>query len=84
MKPNFAKKLCFYVWKTNIGVQKMNDSRLKIFGKVIDFFLVDNIDGKSRFFEKTFLLVDISINITFEMSFLILNNVKINFIDQKL
>ena len=41
-----------------------------------------SIEGKvrrSHFFEKTFLLVDISMNITFGMSFFILSNVEIDF-----
>lgn len=42
---------------------------------VIVFFLVDNKDKKSCFFEETFLLADISIAIAFGMFFLILSNV---------
>lgn len=41
------------------------------------------IDKKrwSRFFEKTFLLTDIGMDITLEMLFFLLTNAKIKFID---
>lgn len=47
MLPSFARKLGLYIWKTDIGVQKIDGSRLKIFGMVITSFLVDEKDEKS-------------------------------------
>lgn len=52
---------------------------LKTLSIIIIFFLVDNIDEKSQFFEKTFLLVDINIDIAFQLLFLTLSNIKVNF-----
>lgn len=46
---------------------------------VITFFLVDNKNKKSRFFNEVFLLAYISIDVIFRMFFLILNNIKIDF-----
>lgn len=46
---------------------------------VIISFLVDDINKKSSFFEKNFLLADISIDIALGILFLTLNNVKVNF-----
>lgn len=40
---------------------------------------MDNKDRKSQFFEKAFLLADISIDATFRMFFLTLSNAKVNF-----
>lgn len=41
-------------------------------------FLVDNKDKKFRFFEETFLLPNISIDIAVTISYLTLSNVKTN------
>lgn len=51
---------------------------------VIAFFSLDDKDGRSQSFQNTFLLVHISMDIAFGMSFLTLNNIKMNFIDQEL
>lgn len=51
---------------------------------VIVFLLIDNKFGIPKFFEKTFVLADVSINVALEILFLILSNTKINFIDCKL
>lgn len=51
---------------------------------VITSFSINDIDKKSQFFKTTFLLVEISMNVAFEIFFFILSNVKVNFIDQKL
>lgn len=40
---------------------------------------MDDKDEKSCFFEETFLLADIGMDIIFGMSFLILGNIEINF-----
>lgn len=64
---------------SNVGTQKINGSQLEIFGIIVSSFLIDDKDEKSPVFETTFLLVDISIDITFEMPFLNLNNIWINF-----
>lgn len=78
------RKLSFHIRKTDVSALKIDSSRLEIFDIVIAFFWIDNKNGKSCFFKRTFLLADISINITFGMFFLILSNVKDNFTDQKL
>lgn len=73
------KKLGLCICKTDVNAQKMNGSRLMTFGMVSVLFQIDDKDEKSRLFEKTFLRIDISINIAFGMLFLILSNVEINF-----
>lgn len=62
-----------------MDTQKIDNYRLKTCEIVIVFFSIDNKNRKSCFFEKTFLLTDISIYITFEIAFLIMSNIKINF-----
>lgn len=84
MQPSFARKFGVRIRKTDISAQKVDGSRLQTFGIVIASFLMKNKDRKSRFFDKTFLLVDISMDVTFEIFFFILSNVDVNFTDQKL
>lgn len=67
-----------------MGTEKINGNELKINGMFITLFQVKDEDEKSRFFNKTFLLADISINIAFEISFLTLSNVKVNFNNKEL
>ena len=67
--------------KTKVGTPKIDGSKLYIFDIVIAFFLVEDKEGKLRFFEKTFLLANISMNIALEMLFLILSNIEIDFTD---
>lgn len=65
MQPIFAKKLGLCICKTNWNAQKIDDSRLETFKMVIALLQVDDKDGKFRFFKETFLLPEMSINITF-------------------
>lgn len=51
---------------------------------VILLFWLDDKNWKTRFFEETILLADISIDIAFGIFFLILRNVGINLNDCKL
>lgn len=80
---SFAKKLNFCLRKIYISTQKINSSRFEIFEIVIDSFLVDDKNRKSRFFKKDFLLVDITIDIAFGILYFSLSNIKINFNNDK-
>lgn len=84
MQSSLAKILGFRICKTNVNVQKIDGSRLETFGMVITPFLVEDKNERSYFFEGTFLLANISMDVACRMSFFILSNVKINFIDQEL
>lgn len=81
MQPNFARKINFYICKTNVSTQKIDGSRLMIYRMVIALFQLDNKDKKSHFFKKTFLLANISIDVALKMFFLILSNIEVNFND---
>ena len=81
MNLDFAKKRDFWIFKTKVGAQKIDGLKLDTFGMVIAFLLVENKEEKSHFFKKTFLLVDISMDITMGMLFFTLNNVEVNFVD---
>lgn len=60
-------------------MQKIDGKWLEIFGILITSFLVYDKNKKFWFFEEIFLLANIDIYITFEMLFLILSNIEINF-----
>lgn len=51
---------------------------------VITSYLVDEKDKKSRFFKKTFLLADVSMNVALGILFFTLNNIKIHFNNREL
>ena len=72
--------MCFIAVKA----QKINGSSLKLFGIVIASFQVKNKLGEDRFFQKMFLLVDISMDLVFETLFLTLSNANRQFADKKL
>ena len=79
MNLHFAWKLGLKIWKTNVGVQKMDDSTLEIFGMVIiDFQIEDKID-RPRFFQEIYLRDNIKFEVISEMLFLKLSNVDISF-----
>ena len=50
INPDYAWKLGFKIWKTNIGAQKIDSSALKTFGIVIADFQMENKTNKPRFF----------------------------------
>lgn len=76
----FTKKLGLRVWKMEVADEKIDGSIIKTFEIVIAFFVINNKAKKSQFFEETFFLADISIDIILEMFFLTLSNVEINFL----
>lgn len=78
------RKPGFHLWKTNVGDQRIDNSRLEIFDIVIASFLINDKNENSRFLKEMFLLADISMGIALGILFLILSNVKVNFGNQEL
>ena len=77
--PDFAKKFDLWISEIIVGIKKINSLKLDIFDILIASFFIENKEEKSCFFKKTFLLADISIDITLRILFLILSNNKIEF-----
>ena len=69
---------------TDKKVQKIDDTMLNTYEIVTAVFLITDKANRVRFFEKTFLVANVSPNEVFEMLFLTLNNADIDFIDQTL
>lgn len=69
MQQSFVRKHNFSIWKIDINAWKIKDSRLEIYKMIIALFWVDNKDKKLCFFKEIFLLVEIGIDVAFEISF---------------
>ena len=80
----YVLKLSVRVYHTNVGIQKIDDSILEIFGMVSASFQVENKLEKVRFFQETFLLADIIIKMFLDMLFLIFSNTNISYIEKQL
>lgn len=76
---NFVKKLGIKIWYINLDIPKIDGFKLDIFGIVIKIFLIKDKKKRFWFFEEIFLFANLKINITLEMTFIILSNVKVNF-----
>lgn len=59
----FIAKLGFFIWSTNINVQKIYNLALKIYVIVTTKFLILDKKSKDWFFEKIFLLADTNIKV---------------------
>ena len=79
MSQAFAYQLGLAIWKTNVGAQKINGTTLKTYGIIFFTFFVSNKDGRERFFEESFLLVNIKPEIVLEMLFLTMSNANVDF-----
>ena len=84
MTPAYASRLSLQVHRTNIGAQKIDGSILETFGIILANFQVEDKLGRARFFQKTFLLADISAEIVLGMPFLTLSNADVQFVEKEL
>ena len=82
--PTFAWELGLPIRPTDIGAEKINSTMLDTYGMVVITFLVTDKANQVRFFEKTFLLVNISPEIVFGMPFLTLSGADVDFFGREL
>lgn len=82
--PVYILEQGFRVYCINVKVKKIDGSILKTFRIVLASFQIKNKLWRARFFEETFLLADISMEIVLQMPFFILSNVDIKFNKKKL
>lgn len=78
----YNKKIGFSIQKIDIGTQKIDGCIMVMFDMMIAAFLVNNKDRKVKFFEKNFLLANISLNVVFKIFFFCLSNAEIRFLGQ--
>lgn len=79
MTPVFIAKLRLRLRFTNIGVQKINDSASEIYSMISTVFSLQDNSRRVWFFEKTFLLVNTSIELVLGMLFFSFSNTDIKF-----
>ena len=83
MTPAYAAYLGLKVRMTNVDAQKIDELLLATYGMVIAAFqFVDKL-GRSRFFQETFLLADISMEVVLSMPFLNFSNADVEFAEKE-
>ena len=68
----------------NINTQKIDGTTFETYKKIIAIILVIDQASKVKFFEKTFLVANVSPNVVFKIPFFILTGVDVNFLKKKL
>ena len=84
MQPAYATKLGLCTRKIDLGIQKIDGFYLDSFEIVIADCLVNNKLERVRFFQETFLLANISLEMDLRIPFLILSKADIRFAEQEL
>ena len=84
MTPAYVAHLGLKVRVTNIGVHKIDGSLPATYSMVITAFQVVNELGRSRFFQKTFLLANINMKVVLGMPVLTFSNADVEFAEKKL
>ena len=84
MHPTYTMKLGFHARKFDVGAQKIDRSYLNTFRMVIvDFSVMDKL-GRVRFFQETFLLANINLEVVLGMLFLTFSKADIRFAEWEL
>lgn len=79
MSQDFTHQLDFQIQKTNVRVQMMEGIIVEIYEMVIFKFSVPNKNGKERFFENSFLLVNFKPDVILGILFLTMSNFDVDF-----
>ncbi len=75
----FVLQLDLKTQKTNVRAQKMDSTTLEIYRIIVSIFFVLNKNNRDSFFDKSFLLVNVKLDIILEILFLNISNADINF-----
>ena len=68
-----------FTFQLGLKIQKINNITLKTYKIIVSIFFILDKDDRIRFFIKSFLLVNIKLDIVFGMLFLTMNNINIDF-----
>ena len=82
MIPAYASRLYLRVCHTNVRAQKIDGFIFQTFRMVLADFQVEDKLGRAWFFQETFLLANISVEVVLDMLFLILNNANIQSVEK--
>ena len=75
----FAKQLGLPIRSTDVGAPKIDSTTLNTHGMVVVAFSVVDKANRVRFFEKTFLVANVSPEVVFGMPFLTLSGADVDF-----
>lgn len=75
----FAFQFGLKIRKTTNKTQKIDSTTLKTYGIRVSIFLILDKDGRQKFFEKNFLLVDIKLDVIIRIFFPFMRNADIDF-----
>ena len=75
----FAQELGLFIRLIDVGVQKIDNTTLDTYEMVIITFSITDKANRVKFFEKIFLVANISLEIIFGMLFFTLNRANIDF-----
>lgn len=73
----YTTNLYLKIRSTNIGAQKIDGFIFQLFGMALISFKVKNKLDQSQFFQETFLVVDIDVEVILGIFFLTFSNVNI-------
>ena len=82
--PSFVKQLGLSIRPTDVGAQKIDGNMLDTHEMVVAAFSVEDKANRVRFFEKTFLLANVSPEVVFGILFLTLSGANIDFSGREL
>ena len=78
ISPVFTFQLGLKIWKTNVKAQKIDSITLETYRIVVTTFSILDKNSREKFFEKSFLLTEVKLDIVFKIHFLTMSN-NINF-----
>ena len=79
-----TQKLGLSIRPTDVGAQKIDNTMLDTFKMVVSAFLVTDKANQVRFFEKTFLVANVSPEVVLGMLFLTLSGADVDFLGREL
>ena len=80
----FVKELGLFIRPTDVRAQKIDGTTLNTYGMVVTVFSITDKANRVRFFEKSFLVANVSLKVVLGMPFLILSSANVNFLDREL
>lgn len=80
----FAKELELHIRLSNIRTKKIDSIMLDTYEMVVTVLSMTDKINQVKFFEKNFLVANVSLEIVFKMLFLTLSGANIDFLDWKL
>ena len=78
--PTLTRNLGLPIRPTDVRAQKIDSTMLDTFGMIVSAFSVMDKANRVRFFEKTFLVTNVSLKVVLGMPFLTLSSTDVNFL----